>query len=255
MFDRRAKTAPSQYPKGARIAFHLLRCGQLLASLIVGGIMSFFIWHLSHDKWSTPWTFLLLTAASLFSVAALLLTIVLHCCVGLNPRFNLACNGFLALLWSVSWGLLTWYMSGTLSHYCDVENWHEDVGIMICRIYKALFAFTLLGVLSTLAALALDCAVLRTNSRRGMYKLHDLDNKPRPTATRGPFTDEDHGYAVGGLQEPRESTAWEAPRPSGSAYEAPDGNKNMASQGYSVPEHQFDYDTGYRGGHEERALR
>ena len=29
---------------------------------------------------------------------------------------------------------------------CDFEHWDEDVGIMVCRIYKALFAFTLVGL-------------------------------------------------------------------------------------------------------------
>jgi hypothetical protein len=36
-------------------------------------------------------------------------------------------------------------MSGTLANLCDVEHWNEEVGIMVCRIYKALFAFSLLG--------------------------------------------------------------------------------------------------------------
>lgn len=56
LFDRRAKTAPSHYP---RILFHGLRTAQLLASLIVGGIMCYFIYHLTHDKttYQTPWTF------------------------------------------------------------------------------------------------------------------------------------------------------------------------------------------------------
>lgn len=109
--------------------------------------------------------------------------------------------------------------------------------------------------LSTVAALALDCAVLRTDSRRGMYKLHDLDNKARPEATRGPFTDENQAYSAGGSSELRESTAWDAPRPSVSPYDVMSGNKHMANQGYSVPEQQFEYDTDYRGGHEERAAR
>jgi hypothetical protein len=55
-FHRRAKTAPSHYP---RVPFHLLRFFQLFASLVVGGIMSFFMWHLTHDHWQTPWTFVL----------------------------------------------------------------------------------------------------------------------------------------------------------------------------------------------------
>jgi hypothetical protein len=60
-FHRRAKTAPSHYP---RVPFHLLRFFQLLASLVVGGIMSFFMWHLTHDHWQTPWTFVLVIFVS-----------------------------------------------------------------------------------------------------------------------------------------------------------------------------------------------
>jgi len=250
-FDRRAKTAPSHYP---RVPFHGIRFFQLISSLIVGAIMLFFIWHLTHDHWRTPWTFIWLTSASLFSVAALFFTIILHCCIGLNPRLNIAINSFLTLLWLLSWSLLTWYiqMSGTLANVCDKAHWHEDTGIMVCRIYKALFTFTLLGLLSTLAALCLDIYVRRQQTRRGIYKLHDLDSKHRPEATRGPFTDEDAQYASRDLHEPRDSEAWEAPRPSMGPY-AEQGDKQMQQQGYAVPEQQFDYDTGYQGGHEERS--
>ncbi|KAK4540749.1 hypothetical protein LTR36_008964 [Oleoguttula mirabilis] len=213
--------------------------------------MSFFIWHLTHDHWSTPWTFIWLTAASLFSVASLFFTIILHCCTGLNPRLNLAINSCLAILWALSWSLLTWYMSGTLANVCDTEHWHEDVGIMVCRIYKALFTFTLVGLVSTLAALCLDIYVRRQQTRRGVYRLQDLDAK-RPEATRGPFTDE-HDYAQGGLEEPRVSEAWEAPRPSIGPY-SEQSDKQVQQQGYALPEQQFEYDTGYHGGHEERAF-
>jgi hypothetical protein len=87
-----------------------------------------------------------LTAASLFSIIALAFTMVLHCFTGLHPRTNLALNGFNALLWTLSWSLLTWYMSPTLRNMCDVEHWQEDTGIMVCQIYKTLFTFTLLGL-------------------------------------------------------------------------------------------------------------
>ena len=53
--DGRAKTAPSHYP---RLLFHLIRTFQLVSSLIVGAIMCFFVWHLTHDHWNTPWTFI-----------------------------------------------------------------------------------------------------------------------------------------------------------------------------------------------------
>lgn len=70
----------------------------------------------------------------------------MHCCVGLNPRLNLLINGALAVLWAMSWGILTWYMSGTLAGVCNLDNWEHDVGVMVCRIYKALFTFALLGL-------------------------------------------------------------------------------------------------------------
>jgi hypothetical protein len=213
-------------------------------------------------------------ASSFFSVAALAVTIVLHCCVGLRPDFNIAINGFLTLVWAVSWSLLTWYMSPTLKNYCDVEHWKEDAGIMVCRIYKALFTFAFLGLyvfshvlqtctimavhadklhrISTIAALCLDFYVRRKNNKRGMYRLHDIDAKQQQQqsgAPRGPFTDEGHGYGAGGIAEPRESEAWEAPRPSVSPY----GEQSRQTHGYSVPEQQFlTDDTGYYGGHRER---
>ena len=87
-----------------------------------------------------------LTAASLASVVALTSTILIHCLTGLNPSLNIAINALLSFLWSLSWALLAWYMSGTLASMCDIEHWNEDVGIMVCRIYKALFAFTLVGL-------------------------------------------------------------------------------------------------------------
>ncbi|KAF2772429.1 hypothetical protein EJ03DRAFT_204039 [Teratosphaeria nubilosa] len=253
MFDRRAKTAPSSYP---RVPFHVLRTSQLIASLIVGAIMCFFIWHLTHDHWRTPWTFIWLTSASLFSIAALCFTIVLHCFVGLNPRLNLAINGFLTLLWGLSWIVLTIYMSRTLAHVCDYEHWNENVGIMVCRIYKALFTFALVGMVSTTAALALDIYVYHLQNRRGIYRLQSLDAKPRSEATRASFTDEaafenHRGCRQDALGLERSSGAWEEPRLSMGPY-SERADTLQSKSGYSVPENQFDYDTGYHGGHDER---
>jgi len=240
----RAKTAPSHYP---RIPFHLLRFAQLVSSLIVGAIMLFFIWHLTHDHWSTPWTFVVLTAVSLLTVAVLTFTIVLHCCCGLQPRLNIILNSGLAILWAMGFAMLAYYMSGTLAHYCDVDNWNDGTGIMVCRIYKAVFTFALLGLVSTLCALGLDFYVYRQQNRRGVYRLHDIDVKNRPAAVRGPFTDEDHRESAT-FDEPRYSEAFEAPR------EYTEPPRQMQGKGYAVPEGQFEYDTGYHGGHAERAF-
>lgn len=60
----RTRTPPSQYA-GHRVLFHAVRTAQLVSSLVVGSIMSFFIWHLTHDHWHTPWTFIVVRSLAL----------------------------------------------------------------------------------------------------------------------------------------------------------------------------------------------
>ncbi|KAK5166961.1 uncharacterized protein LTR77_007690 [Saxophila tyrrhenica] len=243
-FDRGAKTAPSSYP---RVPFHLFRCFQLISSIIVGGIMAYFTYHLRHDNYKEPWTFIWLFSASLASIAALTVTICLHCLLGLNPRLNIGINAFLAAIWALSFGLLTWYMTDTLGDACDTEHWHEDVGIMVCRIYKALWTFTLVGLGATLAALFLDIYVHRKQTSRGMYKLPDLDAK-RPGATHGPYTETPNNYGYGGLSAPRESEVWEEPRRSTGPYsEQADTLINENARDISDDAVFGRYDTGYQG--------
>lgn len=80
-----------------------------------------------------------------------------------------------------------------------------------------------------------------------MYRLHDLDVKNRPTAARGPFTDDpNRDSAI--FDETRYSEAFEEPR------EYAQAPKQLETEGYAVPEGQFEYDTGYHGGHAERVF-
>jgi hypothetical protein len=86
------------------------------------------------------------TVASLLTICALSVTIIMHCCIGLNPRLNLFINSGLWALWAAGFGMLWWWASKTLFNTCDAAHWNGDVGIMVCRIYKALFAFGMLGL-------------------------------------------------------------------------------------------------------------
>jgi hypothetical protein len=72
----------------------------------------------------------------------------MHCFLGLNPRFNLVINSGLFALWTASFGMLSWWASKTLFHSCDASNviGGNDTGRMVCRIYKALYAFAALGL-------------------------------------------------------------------------------------------------------------
>lgn len=52
----RVSKKPSSYPT---LAFHLLRLGQLLSSIIVSSVLIFFVHHLHKEEYYIPWTFIL----------------------------------------------------------------------------------------------------------------------------------------------------------------------------------------------------
>jgi len=166
MAKAKTKKPPSRYPA---LPFHLIRFTQLLSSLIVSAIMLYFIYHLKHEHFTVPWTFLVLTAVALFTILTQTVTIFLYFCHALNPLFNLLVNAALSIFWSTGFGLLTWAMSGLLLHKCNASNWGNDAGIMVCRLYKTLFTFALLGLISTFSALVLDIIVRKRENARGRY--------------------------------------------------------------------------------------
>jgi hypothetical protein len=140
---RRTKTAPTPYP---RLIFHLTRCFQALAALVVSSVMFFFIWNLVHEHFEPPKTFWTLLAASLVTIFSLLATTITYAFFGLSPVWNLCANGLLFALWTPAFAFLWFWTKKTLSHVCSQTTWEDETGIMVCRLYKALFAFAMLGV-------------------------------------------------------------------------------------------------------------
>ncbi|EOD47172.1 hypothetical protein UCRNP2_6076 [Neofusicoccum parvum UCRNP2] len=246
----RSKVQPTHYP---RLPFHFLRSAQLLSSIVVAAVMFFFIDQLHRDGYPLPWTFLtvracrvpqrvtLLTVSlqllvvSFLTILFLSATIVLHCCCGLNPRLNVFLNSGLLVLWTVGFALLTWWSSGTLGHVCNTANWRNEDGIMVCRIYKALFAFAMLGFMSTLAALLLDIYVFKRATARGKYgQMMDVDMK-----RSGP-----------GLQQDPSAVNLDEPHVEQRPFGVQRSRKAPEQTGYALPEEQFAYDdTGYYGAH------
>ncbi|KAF2870262.1 hypothetical protein BDV95DRAFT_463261, partial [Massariosphaeria phaeospora] len=233
---RKDRVKPTDYPV---LPFHLIRSAQLVSSIIVAGIMSYFLWQLKQDHYRLPWTFILLLAVSLLTILSLTTTIVLHCFHGLNVSVNLLINSIIVILWSVSLILLSWWSSGTLSHVCNRDSWEDETGVAVCRAYKALFSFTLVGVASTLAALVLDIHTQRTVRRRGRFTqlqrmddLQNMDNKGAPSVPGG---------VLGAESNP--NPAARNPRQRG-------------GEGYAVPHEQFAYndDIAYQGAGGRRSL-
>jgi len=186
---RSTSRKPSAYPP---LPFHLLRLGQLVSSIIVGSVLVFFVHHIRDEGFSVPWTFLLvrlclfpllprphvtevanalgqLLTVSIFTILALLHTTLLHFTRSLAPRVDLLANSALSALWILGLALLTWNLGWTLGHRCIAPHWRNEPGIMVCRLYKALTAFTVTGLACSLVALGLDLRTHRRVTQLGKY--------------------------------------------------------------------------------------
>ena len=150
---------------------------------------------------------------------------MLHCSYGLNHVLNIALNTALTLLWSMSFSLLSWWSSGTLTHVCNVDNWEDDVGISVCRLYKALFSFALFGLVSTLSALLLDIRVQRSATKRGRFQQLKVLSGGEPKRNDGAQAHEKH----------------EA-NPNPTAAQRKLGRVQRGGEGYALPQEQFTYD-------------
>ncbi|KAJ8062578.1 hypothetical protein OCU04_009103 [Sclerotinia nivalis] len=130
---------------------------------------------LGAERFPIPWTFIVLLSISLVTVAALTLTIILYNFTYLSPKFNCLLNGTASIFWMLGFGLLSWSLSNTLKKSCDVQTWRSSTAVGVCREYKSLWTFTLIGTLSTLAALALDIWTHRKTIEKGIYVLPEDD--------------------------------------------------------------------------------
>ncbi|KAM3074284.1 hypothetical protein ACMFMF_006299 [Clarireedia jacksonii] len=116
-----------------------------------------------------PWTFIVLLSISLATVAVLTITIILYNFTYLSPKFNSMLNCCIAIFWVLGFSLLSWSLSGTLHRRCNYATWGSNVAINVCREYKTVWAFTLIGTASTLAALALDISTHMKATKKGVY--------------------------------------------------------------------------------------
>jgi hypothetical protein len=60
-------------------------------------------------------------------------------------------------------------MSGTILTKCTTTYWATSTALSVCRSYKALFAFTVVGTAAYIAAIWLDVVVRRRQTRLGAY--------------------------------------------------------------------------------------
>ncbi|CAG8106117.1 unnamed protein product [Penicillium salamii] len=162
----RSSVKPSAYPP---LPFHLIRFFIFLSSLVVGVILAVFIYHLHADGFKLPYSFIVLLVSAALSLANLILTSIINCTCSLSTKLALALNIILTILWALSLALMSWSMAGSITTTCTTTVWGNAAGITVCRSYKAMFTFTVTGLISHIAAIWLDVVVRRRETRFGNY--------------------------------------------------------------------------------------
>jgi hypothetical protein len=101
--------------------------------------------------------------------------VVLHLPTSPPPLYNALYNFLLLILWTLAFGILAVAMKWTLTRTCVLSDWDTDMGMTVCKIYKALFAFAFSEIPITFIALCLDLVVRRQETLSGVYKRTDDD--------------------------------------------------------------------------------
>ena len=248
------KPAP-EYPP---LPYHSIRALTFISASIVSAILIYFCYHLKHDNFKLPWTFLIVLAGTVPALASLALTICLK-----SPLAALILNIPILLFWTSGLVLLAWNMTGALGHSCSAANWGSSDGIMICQTYKALFAFTVIGWLSTVAGIILDVRVRSQQNRLGAYdpmgdgkdwevKMDTFSDQPnsntqhenpilhgpRPTLERSPYESFENAEQYQNNDAYREERRGRF---------GGNGNVNMTDFRYQAPSEQTMYDSGSYG--------
>ena len=113
----------------------------------------------------------------------------------MTPRTSMIINGLTFILWIIGLSIITAKIgSMVLGHTCAMPMWATEMGVMVCRIYKALYSFIVIGTASSGASFILDISVSSEVSKRGMYhEMKDEGKKggmgePSPGLRRGFYT-------------------------------------------------------------------
>ncbi|KAI4101894.1 MAG: hypothetical protein L6R37_004715 [Teloschistes peruensis] len=244
-----AKITQNPSPYNA-LSFHLLRLAQFISAVIVTSVVGFFTHYLRVEHYPLPWTFTFLLLASLLTIVTLLACSALDHMRILSPKHNLIINTALSCLWILGLSFLTWNLGWTLGHRCLLTTWHNESGIMVCRLYKACTAFTVTGLLSTLLALTLDIRTHRHTTHLGHYnRMNEPLDLKRPTPTPTPIISSpspipqyppyssqraDHSMMTGDLGEYRVRRE---------EFEV----QHFRKGGYEAPSEQTRYDPGLEG--------
>lgn len=192
------KKNPSPWSK---VSFFGMRALQFIFATFVIGIAGYFNYNLDADGYPIPWEFITVEAISGLTYLNIIVTTILLFINKLSPLVMMVSDGLLALMWVLSFSMLSRAMGRTTAQACDIANWGSKAGITICHLYKCLFAFVLLGWVMHLISTVFASSV-RQKVNKHSYELTEnpgnLDANKQGSYNPGaePIRDVDTSYSA-----------------------------------------------------------
>lgn len=186
--------------------FILIKFFQGVCSTIVLCVMAFFAYHLKKDNYEIPWQFISLAALAAISLLTVFVFGISFCCRALNPLFSMIIEGILSLFWAFGAGILGKGMAGNIIRSCSI--WRSKQGMVVCHLYKTIFAFCIL------AWFAMICGVILASSVRRRASSHKYQPaNPASLQQRTAYTPQTAigqtsvPYGQGGTYKPHDGNA------------------------------------------------
>ena len=88
-----------------------------------------------------------------------------------SARLNLFVHLVILSLWCAAFGVLSWRLNKmVLSHTCSIKVWETSMGVMVCRLYKAMYSFSAISLALAVGSVILDYTVMKEDAVAGIYQ-------------------------------------------------------------------------------------
>lgn len=141
----------------------------LLSSIIIAGILGFFVDALRREYMPVPWPILLVMSTSCLNVTALVAVAFIRCCFPSSSLLLLIFHIPIAALWIVTLALLGDELGDHLITSCPSSNTFGHDLSLVCRLFKALFSFTIFSTTCSIYLVVSDVLSWKRMKKNGKY--------------------------------------------------------------------------------------
>ncbi|KAL6247321.1 hypothetical protein RBB50_005667 [Rhinocladiella similis] len=149
----------------------ILGAANVVSGAIVLGILAYFVHYLRMDNMSAPTELIFVLVVACIALLDQIVAIFRHRVFQVSARLNLFVHLVILSLWCAAFGVLSWRLNKmVLSHTCSIKVWETSMGVMVCRLYKAMYSFSAISLALAVGSVILDYTVMKEDAVAGIYQ-------------------------------------------------------------------------------------